>query len=508
MDSACPLKIGFAATIEQDSGPHIMWVKQSWLDESLQNGDQYLLETLPNKFSRPKLANGANGVLLLADSLLPVGNFFQKISRFSSHQPLVGMAESGRVLFWYHPNVDESQSIGSSIANSMTPHDTWIISQSEMLLEKNPGVGELMLTDEDLGPSSAGWDSVILGQIGECEAYEHLHRPLQHLLESPSPIGVLLRKTFPDQISRGSRSRTAMKDGSSTFGPEDVHIITVTTERLKSVRKLLMSIRRFWGWKIPVSCVVQRPPSKTWIRLGKKYDCEFVFVERDLGLAASRNLLVEKVSGNLIFLIDDDFEIDERSRLDVGLKILNLYPDVNVLGGNLLDVRSHGAQRSKEESQGFAMRMLKRLPEVTWLRLEDSPRKREFIDALFYVEECDIVDNFAIFRKEFFSFPEIHWNPELKIGAEHQDLYIRVWDSATHGIYRTNALRVRNVRIQDQKFRGLRQRTNQFFPKFFRALNLTGFEIIGERRRVVASDGGAVLFENQGRSLKYFGTPR
>jgi hypothetical protein len=510
MDLTCPLKIAFAATVAQDFGHRIMWVKQSLLDESLQRGDQYLLEASTDQASRSQLVDDALGVLMLVDSLLPVGNFFQEVSaRISSNRPLAGInAGSGRVLFWYYPNAEESQSVGSSTFNFMLPPDTWIISPSEMLLERNPDAGELMLIDEDLGPSSADWASVVLGQIGECETHEHLHRPLRHLLETPSPIGILLRRTFPDQISRGSKSRTAIEDSSSPFGPEDVHIITVTTERLKSVRKLLASIRTFWGWKIPVSCVVQRSPSKEWIRLGKKYDCELVFVERDLGLAASRNLLVEKVSENLIFLMDDDFEIDERSRLDVGLKIFDLHPEVNVLGGNLLDVRRHNAPRSQEVSQGFAMRMLKRLPEVVWLRLEDGPRKREFIDELYYVEECDIVDNFAIFRREFFSSPEIHWNPELKIGAEHQDLYIRCWDSAARGIYRTNALRVRNVRIQDQKFRGLRQRTNQFFPKFFRALNLAGFEIIGERRRVVASDGGAVLSENQGRSLKYFGGPR
>jgi hypothetical protein len=382
---------------------------------------------------------------------------------------------------------------------------TWRFSRSQILSGESLNPNEIFLPDENLGPNSMKWPELALARIGDCSLFEHLHKPLGHLLNSPSQLGIVLRRTFPSQIPIHPTQTPSQNSGPPTFGPENVHIIFVTTERLGSVRLLLKSIRKFWGWGIQVSCVVQRPPNNAWIRLGKRFDFEILFVQRDLGLAASRNLLVEKNSADLIFLMDDDFQIDERANLDVCLDIMAKRPEIQVLGGNLLDVTRGSAPRKEEISQGFAMRMKKRFPEVVWLRLENSVRKRIFTDEIYYIEECDIVDNFAIFRKDYFGSAEVFWNPRLKIGAEHQDLYIRASDKGIGGIYRTNALRVRNVRVQDRKFRHLRQRTNHFFRIFFQDLDLKGFEILGERRRVVTSDGGTILYESAGRSLKFFG---
>ena len=126
---------------------------------------------------------------------------------------------------------------------------------------------------------------------------------------------------------------------------------------------------------------------------------------------------------------------------------------------------------------------------VTWTRLEDLPRERHYVDYCTYLEGCDIVDNFALFRRETTFDTGVTWDPHLKIGAEHQDLYLKFLDLGDITVARTNALKVRNVRIQSKAFRGKRNRQDQFFAHFFRAHGLDSWAITGGWSRVMCVDG-------------------
>ena len=134
------------------------------------------------------------------------------------------------------------------------------------------------------------------------------------------------------------------------------------------------------------------------------------------------------------------------------------------------------------------MKMVSPSPYLTWLRLEDTFRKRIFVNSRDYYEWCDIVDNFAIFVKEATFDLGVRWDDRLKIGAEHQDLYLNFSKANIHGVARTNCLKVRNVRVQDSKFRKMRQRQD-FFQFLFERHSLKSFSILGENKRFSTSSG-------------------
>jgi hypothetical protein len=193
--------------------------------------------------------------------------------------------------------------------------------------------------------------------------------------------------------------------------------------------------------------------------------------------------------------MDDDFFLDERCRLEAALRIMEARPDLAVLGGNLLDVETWTSPREAEISQGFSMHMIRGGDRVVWLRLEDAPRVRNFVNPVDYYELCDIVDNFALIRREKVFDSGVFWNPALKIGAEHQDLYIRLQRQTNALVARTNALKVRNVRVQSRRFKIMRGRVDTYFRLFMRDLGLRSFSIVGERLRAMSSDGASVYME-------------
>lgn len=276
---------------------------------------------------------------------------------------------------------------------------------------------------------------------------------------------------------------------SNPFTLADVDIIAVTTDRWRCVRELLRSIRNTLGNSPNITVVAQTPSSHAWQYLAKRFDTRIIHVEVDLGLSASRNAAVEATHRPLVWLMDDDYQLDERCRAQAALQIMSTHPTIDVLGGNLLDVSTWSAPREAEQSQSFAMKALRNGKHLTWIRLEDAPRERHFCDYSTYVEYCDIVDNFAIFRRETTFDREVRWNPRLKINGEHQDIYLKFLALGDVTVARTNALKVRNVRVQSPKYRAMRNRQDEFFGHFFRAHDLMSFRIVGGWARLLCGDG-------------------
>jgi glycosyltransferase involved in cell wall biosynthesis len=314
--------------------------------------------------------------------------------------------------------------------------------------------------------------------------------PLEILLNEPGEIGAFARSTF------NGLGETEPSDASQLYSQIDV--IAVTTNRFRSVAELLRSIRLHLPQELNITVVVQSKDSARWRKLKKKYRANFIHVAEDLGLSECRNLAIKETSRGLIFLMDDDFQIDERCRLDAAIGIMIRHPEISVLGGNLLDVEHWDAPRDLEVSQGFAMHMLSDKDRLTWLRLEDAPRIRKFVNPVDYYELCDVVDNFALMRRMPVFDAGARWNPELKIGAEHQDFYVTLKRLGISGVARTNCLKVRNVRVQSRKFKKMRNRTDHYFNLFFRGLGLVSFTIIGERLRAFSTDGTSAYMEQPG----------
>lgn len=346
------------------------------------------------------------------------------------------------------------------------PNDTWLLPDR---------------TIKQLAAVRVDWDKV---------KPSYTRRPLWFVQEDNCPLGALLR------IAEFNNHLLQEPISSPSFTPRDIDVIAVTTDRFSSVRELLASIRRFLPSELRVTVVAQTPATPAWRRLARRFDARLIHVEEDRGLSFSRNLAVASTDRPIVFLMDDDFQIDSRCRLTDALTILNNHDEIAVLGGNLLDVTHWKEPSSAEVSQGFAMKMLQGPPDIVWRRLEDGPRNRHYVNPFDYFEYCDIVDNFALIRRETV-FDIVEWNPALKIGAEHQDLYIRLKSKGIGAVARSNTLKVRNVRVQSRRFQRMRARVDQFFPRLFSDLGLRSFHILGERKRITAQDNGHVLADRR-----------
>lgn len=310
--------------------------------------------------------------------------------------------------------------------------------------------------------------------------------PLGYYLNEPCILGAYGR-LMRDPTCR-VESRLEGKHA-KPFSLQDIDVIAVTTDRWRSVYELLKSIRRFIGDQVAITIVVQSPRTIKWALLAKRFDATFIHVDFDTGLSACRNIAVEATNRSLVWLMDDDFQIDERCRTNEVLQILAQDKRWDVVGGNLLDAVTWKTARQDEVSQGFAMKLISGPPEVLWVRLEDLPRTRDFINPITYTEECHIVDNFALFRRDTTFAKGIRWNPQLKINAEHQDLYLTIAATGEIKIVRTNALKVRNVRVQSRRFRQLRNRNHQFFNFFFQHQAMRSFIILGGWSRTMSANG-------------------
>jgi len=353
--------------------------------------------------------------------------------------------------------------------------------------------GELRSTVESIFRQNDGWYRES-GRMSKtlCLTYEphqpsdsSIRLPLAHHLKAPSILGSYARLMATTTEPAVKRSASSMRDWTLA----DVDIIAVTTDRWRSVRHLLKSIRENLGHEPAVTVVAQTRPTARWRYLARRYRARLIHVENDLGLSASRNTAVRATSRPLVWLMDDDFQIDARCRFKDALSILSNQEDLDVLGGNLLDVPAWSTPREKEQSQGFAMKRVQAGPNLLWVRLEDIPRDRRFVDPWTYLEYCDIVDNFAMFRRETTFGRGLQWNPELKINGEHQDLYLTFLAFGGITVARTNALKVRNVRVQSRRYRRLRSREDEFFSRFLRAQSLTSFKILGDWERILSEDG-------------------
>ena len=314
-----------------------------------------------------------------------------------------------------------------------------------------------------------------------------------------SPIGRAVRELLWDEprvdFFAASQHRPDVSE-KHRHTLKDLDIISVTTDRFRCVLHLAQSIRKCLGWEPTITVAVQARIGLVWRLMARRYRVTLIDVPWDYGLSACRNKAVTATERPIILLTDDDFQLDERSDVLQALKLIgNNGP--SIVGGNLTDVDLWNTPRADEESQGFAMKGELSSTSLKWIRLEDLKRHRIWLDPGHYIEECDIVDNFALIDRNRIFGQNVSWSNELKIGAEHQDLYLKLLRDSIL-IVRTNLLKVRNVKYRNSRFRKMRNRTDFFWSIFFDLHSLDTMEIVGERIRGKLHDG--VTFHSQANS--------
>lgn len=430
-------------------------------------------------------------VVAIAPNLLPLPGFLELLHQPEGDQEFVVRNVNGNFPVAIVCYEDTLRALARGEKTLELPHKP--LESSEVFASRDQDPSWLFAVKDDWRiPLDTFRTAKVLdvGDVTQGRAY--MYWPLWFIEQLNAPIGAFARS-----LTIGTDGEAPLaKPDSDHYTLHDIDVIAVTTDRWKSVQKLLASTRQQLGDGVGITIAVQSRSSVRWRWLARRYRATLLHVAEDSGLAWSRNHAVNNTHRPLIFLMDDDFQLDERCLINDALNILELYPEISVLGGNLLDVETWGDGRGAEVSQGFAMKMITGEPDIAWLRLEDAPRQRHFINPVHYIEYADIVDNFALMKRKDVFDQGVFWNPELKIGAEHQDLYIRLKRIGKATVARTNALKVRNVRVQSRRFRAMRSRVDRFFEIFFRDLGLGSFTIVGERQRVRAQDGGHAYLEN------------
>jgi glycosyltransferase involved in cell wall biosynthesis len=481
-----------------------MEIECDTLASAVMNGLKQELTAQVPTFTRDSIVeNDGAFVIVISSIYVPLQNFRNFMKELESNSPVVFKNSKTLEVLGVAVPLSQIDNIierhgGSNVLLSQLPYEVFLLdlAQSSELRAKDP---QWMFKDEDVLSKFSGGefpDHVI--QLDPDQVQQaHFMLPMNYLELSATPIGVFLR-----QISRPELNKKPQKieaRGTSRLTPLDIDVVGVTTHRRKSVQELLKSIRTFLGTEIAITVVVQSKSTFRWKRLSRRYGAKFIHVPEDTGLSASRNIGVRAGSKKLVFLMDDDFQIDDRCRLMSALTVLDENPGISILGGNLLDVDDWGDPEEDEKSQGFAMKLLSGPPDLLWVRLEDMPRTRTFIAPDIYFEQCDIVDNFALIRRDAVFGRGVFWEDEIKINSEHQEFYLRMNLAGEGTVARTNALKVRNVRVQDKKFRKMRFRQDFFFT-YFDKWHLHSFEILGERSRVRAQDGHHFYMERGSRT--------
>ena len=431
---------------------------------------EFLVLMSPSYSAMPSLGEflrslGVSGPVALYDEesreVIAVAVGFAQLKQVIGRGTLDEIKGSGADLDSYSVGVDHVlKSDNNDPSRLFVPQDTWHLPEETL---------------KDIVCVRAEW---------ACLPREFAMLPFWFVRDSNSPIGAMARILESSSSHGNNESYSPEKP----FNLSDIDAVAVTTDRFQNVRELLRSVSAQFGTSIRVTVVVQSKKSWKWTLLARRYSARFLHVEEDMGLAWSRNYAVRNTDRPLVLLMDDDFQVDGRCRLADALAIMNRRPEISVLAGNLLDVDGFDVGREEEVSQSFAMHLDQNDSRAVWFRVEDGPRERIFLNAIDYIEFVDIVDNFALFRRKDVFDRGLFWNPDLKIRAEHPDIYLSMKRLGGIKICRTNALKVRNVRLQDRKFRSMRQR-NEFIGVFLKYWRLRSFVVVGDFSRLYGSDG-------------------
>ena len=117
----------------------------------------------------------------------------------------------------------------------------------------------------------------------------------------------------------------------------EITIIIKTFERKKSLICLLKSIQKYYP-EIPIIILDDSRNNYKNEVMNKfsKLNIEYIVTEFDIGLSEGRNRLLRKVKTKYFLLCDDDFEFDERTKLNEAINIINKN-DIDILGGAIYE---------------------------------------------------------------------------------------------------------------------------------------------------------------------------
>lgn len=175
----------------------------------------------------------------------------------------------------------------------------------------------------------------------------------------------------------------------------------------------------------------------------------------DSGLPAGRNLLVKKVTTPYIVIGDDDFFYTSNTDLDKMRKLMDIA-----------DIAGGAVEKDKvlQHYEGF---ITNNGDHFKYTPLELTDWKEH--NGVHY-KECDIVFNFAMFKKEVFD--KVLWDERIKVIYEHSDFFIRAKLAGIKTVYTPESVvehRHPNAGVITDEYRQFRLRQcdrDLFFRKY------------------------------------------
>jgi hypothetical protein len=181
----------------------------------------------------------------------------------------------------------------------------------------------------------------------------------------------------------------------------------------------------------------------------------------DSGLSKGRNYLVNKTRTPFFFLLDDDFELEEDSHLDILLELIYTYQYIDIVAGKILeDIRDFN------DFSGIFLRYnqtLELVHNVSEGRRDQMwfPRSADKkVNDGSGCRQVDFVPNVFMGRTE--SFRSVLWDDDLKVG-EHGDFFVRC------GQANRNVYTCRYINVHHRQIRWWKEVNNTYFKKRDRA---------------------------------------
>jgi glycosyltransferase involved in cell wall biosynthesis len=233
---------------------------------------------------------------------------------------------------------------------------------------------------------------------------------------------------------------------------EDTTFIIVAYNRPQSLLNLIESIRKYYSNRIIIA-----DNGIYWLTpkaLEGFGDIENYVLERDCGLSASRNFLLDKIETKYGLLLDDDFIFTDETRIEDLYEHIQHY---DILSGDVYEARRgcisgffgnleikdntilhkkvpiYEPHKLKSYSKKIAMYNRKMFKSSNNKVIEKlNEKKQEYADKVEEIKnthnlpntiiKCEIVPNFFLF--DVSKVRQIRWDDNLKM-SEHTDFFLR-----------------------------------------------------------------------------------
>lgn len=229
----------------------------------------------------------------------------------------------------------------------------------------------------------------------------------------------------------------------------DATICISTFLRDESLFRCLESIRKVYP-SIPVIVSDDGRKNRGKTARIKGFSADYIPLDFDVGLAAKRNIMIDKVSTPYVILMDDDMLLKE----DSNLHHLRILMDVADVAAGSLFYPKKNRQRSYVARMIFHQRALHYLPLNTpW----------QFYDNIKY-RKSDLTLNCFVAKREVLQ--RIRWDERFKITYEHSDFFVRLKLAGKNVVYCPSAV-FYEERERNPEYRSYRLRVDEHKKLFF-----------------------------------------